>query len=42
MAEDHTFFKRVWYLILVAAYSIAYFFYAIFGGAYEWIKSKLK
>tara|TARA_Y100000310_G_C20197944_1_gene585556 strand:+ start:29 stop:172 length:144 start_codon:yes stop_codon:yes gene_type:complete len=40
--EELTFFKKVKYLILIAAYSVAYFLYAIFGGAYEWIKNKLK
>lgn len=38
MYEDIGFLKRVKYLFLVAVLSVAYFFWAIFGGAYEWIK----
>jgi hypothetical protein len=42
MPEKHGFFKRAWYIIQLIVLSVFYFFYAIFGGAYEWIKNKLK
>jgi len=30
--------ERVWYLFLIALYSIAYFFWAILAGLWGWIK----
>ena len=40
MSEEHGFFKRAWYIILIIALSSFYFCYAIFGGIYEWAKKK--
>tara|TARA_Y100000310_G_C20033067_1_gene512670 strand:+ start:252 stop:386 length:135 start_codon:yes stop_codon:yes gene_type:complete len=36
--EELTPFKKAKYLILIAAYSVAYFVYAVFVGAWERIK----
>lgn len=38
--EDLSLLQRTKYLFLVAIYSVAYFFYAIFVGIYEYIRSK--
>ena len=38
MAEEHTPWKRAWYLFLVAAMSAGYFIYAMAIGLWELIK----
>jgi hypothetical protein len=38
MAEDHSFWKRAWYLILVGAMGAAYFVHAVAVGVWELIK----
>jgi len=40
--EDISFLNKAKYLFLVVVMSIAYFFYAIFVGIYEWIMSRFK
>lgn len=39
MAEEHTFWKRAWYLLAVAVMSIGYFIAAIGIGLWELIKT---
>jgi len=42
VAEEHTFWKRIWYLTLVGVMGAGYFIYAIAMGIWEWITKRDK
>jgi uncharacterized membrane protein len=42
VAEEHSFWGRVWYLLLVAVMGAAYFISAIAVGVWELIKAPFK
>ena len=42
MPEDHSFFKRAWYIAQVFALGALYFVYAVIVGIWEYLKGIFK